>query len=84
MNSISKKKASIIFALTSILLSRAILGFFDDPEGPNLLVVFGGALILWLASFLVYKLIYPKNINRAFWLALLTQILIVIYFFFRH
>lgn len=38
----------------ALLLSRAIFIFLDDPEGPNLVVVFGTAIVLYVATAAVY------------------------------
>lgn len=38
----------------ALLLSRAIFIFLDDPEGPNLVVVFGTALVLYTATAAIY------------------------------
>ena len=38
----------------ALLLSRAIFVFIDDPEGPNLVVVIGTAIILYVSTAAVY------------------------------
>ena len=41
-------------ATLALLLSRVIFVFLDDPEGPNLVVVIGTAIILYVATAAVY------------------------------
>ena len=38
----------------ALLLSRVVFVFLDDPEGPNLVVVFGTAIVLYVATSAVY------------------------------
>lgn len=38
----------------ALLLSRVIFVFLDDPEGPNLVVVIGTAIVLYVATATVY------------------------------
>jgi hypothetical protein len=38
----------------ALLLSRVIFVFLDDPEGPNLVVVVGTAIVLYLTTASVY------------------------------
>lgn len=51
----SKKIQFLLLGITSILCSRTLFFFFDDPEGPNLLIVVGTAAIIYGASFVVYR-----------------------------
>lgn len=51
---ISKKVSLLILAITSLVFSRAMFWFIDDPEGPNLLVVTVLALIVYLLSLAMY------------------------------
>lgn len=44
----------MILAFTALLSSRALLFFFNDPEGPNLLIVGSFALGIYFLSLLVY------------------------------
>jgi amino acid permease len=43
--------------ITSLLLSRSIFFFIDDPEGPNLLIVSVLALFIYIVIYFIYKLI---------------------------
>ncbi len=80
MNFKSKKFSLIILALTAIVCSRIMFVFFDDPEGPNLLVVVGTALVVCSLSLVVYllNLSGPKKLL----LAIFLQIIIVIGLYF--
>lgn len=49
-----KKLYFLIFAITALICSRVMFVFIDDPEGPNLLVVFGVALIIYFLSLAFY------------------------------
>lgn len=50
----SKVISLSILGVTSVLLSRGLFFFFDDPEGPNLLVVMVGAFVISVPSLLLY------------------------------
>jgi hypothetical protein len=77
----SKKARLLILGVTSILCSRLVFFFFDDPEGSNLLVVMGLAIILYLLSLISYSLLSLKNPERLL-LVIIIQIAIAtgIYF----
>lgn len=50
----SKKVSLLILGITSIACSRTMFFFFDDPEGPNLLVVMVMAMIIYGLSLATY------------------------------
>ena len=51
----------LIQAITAVVCSRAMFAFFNDPEGPNLLVVTVMAAVIYLVSSAVYlSNIYPS------------------------
>lgn len=59
----SKKIPILILGATSLVCSRGMFFFFDDPEGPNLLIVIVMALIIYSLSMMVYfRTISPKRI----------------------
>lgn len=81
----SKKTAPLILGITSIVCSRAMFFFFDDPEGPNLVVVLGMAAIVYFSSLVVYSFkpvrfsfIEPKKLVFVFCI----QVLIVVGLYF--
>lgn len=83
MESISKRPALFILGLTAIVCSRIMFVFFNDPEGPNLLVVGVLAAIVYLVSLGVY--FYMPLTTTGFKKALLTvaaQILLVVVLYF--
>lgn len=50
----SKKISLLILGITSIMFSRVMFSFFNDPEGPNLLVVLVMAAIIYFLSLIAY------------------------------
>lgn len=73
----SKKTLLLILGVTSIACSRVLFLFFNDPEGPNLLVVMGMAAIVYLASLMVYLFHLSTTDLRKFLLAISIQIVVV-------
>jgi amino acid permease len=51
------KTSHMAIIITSLLLSRSIFFFIDDPEGPNLLIVSVLALFIYIVIYFIYKLI---------------------------
>lgn len=81
----SKKISLFILAITSVVCSRVMFFFFNDPEGPNLLIVTGMALIVYFLSLTVYifnplPLLLTKS-NRLL-LVIFIQILVASAFYF--
>ena len=58
----SKKISLMVLAATAIICSRMLFFVFNDPEGPNLLIVAGLALAVYLLSSVVY-IFSPSKIN---------------------
>ena len=79
----SKKISLIILGITSLLLSRLMFFFFNDSEGPNLVVVIGMAMIVYFLSLALY-LLKPLTIIgiKRLLLAIFIQIIVVTIFFF--
>lgn len=50
----SKKISLAVLAATAIICSRMLFLFFNDPEGPNLLIIAGLALVVFFLSSAVY------------------------------
>jgi hypothetical protein len=59
MNFNSKKTSLIILGIASLLCSRATFAFFNDPEGPNLLIVTVFAAILFVLTMAVNRYCLP-------------------------
>jgi hypothetical protein len=85
MNVISGQYAWYGLFAVALFIARTTQLLFDDPEGPNLLIVAALGLVLFGASLLVYR---PRvNLSR-FWrfvVAVLVQLTVgaVLYFVFR-
>ncbi len=77
----SKKTSLLLLGIISIVSSRVLFFFFNDPEGPNLLVVIGTAVFLYLLSLGAYVLNF--SVLKKFVLAISIQILLAVglYFF---
>jgi len=76
---ILKSKAVSIAALgiAALVFSRTLLSLFNDPEGPNLLIVLVLALILYLGSLVAYTRNFPTNNGKKFWSAVVIQLVLV-------
>ena len=68
---------------TAVICSRMLFFFFNDPEGPNLLIVAAFAMAIYFLSFAAYVFI-PSKIKglKRFSLAICIQILSVIGIYF--
>jgi hypothetical protein len=72
----SKRVPLIILGITAVAGARALFFFFNDPEGPNLLIVTVTAAVVYLVSLSIY-LFKPSDDSKGFWLAVATQILVL-------
>jgi len=73
----SKRTSLLLLVVTALVCSRALFFFFNDPEGPNLLIVTVLALILYGASFLAWRFIPATTASKRLLFAICTQLLIV-------
>ena len=82
-----KKTSLVILGVTALLCSRALFLFFNDPEGPNLLVVTVMAAIIYLLSLALYVFAPPVLFTGSKRLlpVIFFQILLVVvlYFFLK-
>jgi len=76
----SKKTSLLILGITALVCSRALFFFFNDPEGPNLLVVIGTALVIYFVSLAAYVL--NSSSLKKLLLAISIQILLAIGLYF--
>ena len=79
----SKKTSLLILGITAIVCSRTMFLFFNDPEGPNLLVVMGMAMIIYFLSLTSY--LFGPSTNNGFkrlLFVIFIQILLVTGFYF--
>jgi hypothetical protein len=67
----------LLLVVTALVCSRALFFFFNDPEGPNLLIVTVLALILYTASLIAWRFIPATTISKKLLFAICTQLLIV-------
>lgn len=72
----SKKVSLITLGITAVIGSRVLFSLFDDPEGPNLLIVVVTAAVIYLVSLPVYKLNSLHNAQK-FYLAIGVQVVAV-------
>lgn len=81
----SQTTTYVILGAASIAFSKLLLTLFNDPEGPNLLIVMVTAAVIYVASFIFYKFISRVDSPRRFILTILVQVIIVacLYFIFR-
>ena len=79
----SKKISLIILGVTALICSRILFFFFNDPEGPNLLIVAAFAIAVYFISLAAY-IFSPSKITglKRFSLVFCIQILSVIGIYF--
>jgi hypothetical protein len=64
MPSLSKKTTLLTLGITSLICSRAMFFFFDDPEGPNLLIVTVAAAVIYTLSLALYRYRPQRLLSR--------------------
>ena len=79
----SKKISLLMLGATAIICSRMLFFFFNDPEGPNLLIVAAFAMAVYFLSLAAYVL-SPSKIKglKRLSLVICIQILSVIGIYF--
>ena len=82
MNPISKKKSLFILGLTAIVFSRIMFALFNDPEGPNLLIVIVAAAVVYFLSLAIFSFIFSMTGLKKLLLTILIQAIIVTCFYF--
>ncbi len=78
----SKKISLLILGVTSLVCSKILFILFNDPEGPNLLVVTVMAAVLFFASLTVYLFRSSATGLKRLSFAILIQILLATAFYF--
>lgn len=71
-----KKSALWALAITAIVCSRGLFALFNDPEGPNLLIVLILATFIYLISLSPYAFSPLTNDSKKLWIAVLLQIML--------
>ena len=69
-----KKILSLILIITALICSRTMLSSFNDPEGPNLLIVIIMAIIIYFLSLIMGR--------KRFILTIFSQVIIAILLYF--
>jgi hypothetical protein len=72
----ARKTPLLLLGITALASSRTLFFLFHDPEGPNLLIVTVLAVMLYIASFIVWRFI-PATTVKKLLLAICTQVVIV-------
>ncbi len=54
----TKNISLLLLGLASIVLSRVVFLFVNDPEGPNLLVIMALAAIIFAVSGAIYEVVH--------------------------
>jgi hypothetical protein len=72
----SRRTSLLLLGITALVCSRALFFLFNDPEGPNLLVVTVLALILYIASYVVWRFVPATTASKKLLLAISAQIII--------
>jgi hypothetical protein len=85
MSLMSKKTSLVILGITALICSRVMFVFFNDPEGPNLVVVVGMAAILYSLSLMAQALIPATSGSKKLLVAIAAQMLVaaVLYLFLK-
>ncbi len=82
MYSISKKTSLLILGVTALVCSKIFFSLFNDPEGPNLLIVVVMALILYGVSVAVHARapLFTTSLKKLL-VAIFIQIVLVTVFY---
>lgn len=78
----SKKTSLVIVGITALACSRLMFLFFNDPEGPNVPVVVGMAVIIYSLSLLVFLFYHSTAGLKKILVTISVQVLIAIGFYF--
>jgi len=73
----SRKTSLVILAVTALVLSRILFALFNDPEGPNLLIVVVAAAVVYLISLGAYLWYKSGGGAKRFLLAFFVQMVVV-------
>ncbi len=82
MQFISKKASFVILGISALICAKALFSFFNDPEGTNLLVTVGMALIIFFLSLTPYLFRLQISEFKKFLVAILAQGALVVLFYF--
>lgn len=82
MNLISHQSGFALLGITALICARGLFFFFNDPEGPNLLIVVVTALFIFLISLFGYTYAAHKNAFQKILSALCIQLLLAATLYF--
>lgn len=82
VNPKTKKTMLIILGITAIIFSKLVFYFFDDPEGPNLLIVMVVAAVLYFMSLMSFAYSPLVNSSKRLWLAISIQVGLATFLYF--
>jgi hypothetical protein len=77
MSFTSKKTPWLLLAITAFACSRTLFFLFNDPEGPNLLIVTVLAAILYFPALIAWAFIPSKIGHKRLLVAVCVQIIII-------
>jgi len=76
-----KRTSFLVLGILSLACSRMVFFFFSDPEGPNMLVIIGLALILFFLSLTVYLFRSSVTARNKLLLAVFIQMIVAVAFY---
>lgn len=74
----SRKLPLLILGITALVFSRTLLFAFNDPEGPNLLVVIVAAVFVYLVSLTAFIFGPSASDSKKIWVAIFIQMILAI------
>lgn len=77
----SKKSQLVLLGALSLICSRLFFVLLNDPEGPNLLIVFALAVIIYLPCLIL--ICYNIRMKKIFILIVILAVGVLGYLFFR-
>lgn len=77
----TKRTSLILLVITALGLSRIMFALFNDPEGPNLLIVLVTAAIVYVLSLSAY-LLNTSNRKKSLLAVLIQLVVVSILFYF--
>jgi hypothetical protein len=81
MTSTSRRFPLAILGIAALACSRSLFLAFNDPEGPNLLIVIGMAAIIYVISLVAYVFGSLDTGFKRFSAAVVIQLLVAVGFY---
>jgi heme/copper-type cytochrome/quinol oxidase subunit 4 len=54
----------VVLGIVSIVCSKMLFIFLDDPEGPNLLIVVAAAVVIYIAFLTIYTVLLHNKSKK--------------------